>query len=116
MLSAKEMYEFTKSRNEKLKDEKFAFVEKAIQDAANKEQFKVSFTFIQLKPFVGAIIEKLTAPELAYKVTQLGTQVVVSWDQKTEEVRRLVLSEDYDDDVDDHDDDDDPWQSSGAGC
>jgi hypothetical protein len=121
MLSAKEMFEATKGRNTKARDEKLEFVAKEIQAASDKEQFSTSFGFLQLKPFAGIVIEKLN--ELGYKVTQTGTKVSVSWDltPKAEAKQALVKSEednipppsddDYYDDDDENDDDDEEYDS-----
>jgi hypothetical protein len=78
LISAKDMFEITKECASKLKLEKFSFVRKQISQAAEREQFTASFSFIQLKPFVGAIIERLT--ELGYKVAQSGQNITASWD------------------------------------
>jgi hypothetical protein len=78
VISAKEAFEATKGRAQKIKQEKLTLVNLSIRQATDREQLSTSFNFIQLKPFVGVVIEKLT--ELGYKVTQAGQLVTVSWD------------------------------------
>ncbi len=118
VISAKEAFEATKSRAQKIKQEKLTLVNLGIRQAIDREQLSTSFNFIHLKPFVGIVIEKLT--ELGYKVTQAGQLVTVSWDLNPKasakakpavEAAPLPVSDDAEDeeayDDDDEDDEDD---------
>lgn len=121
MISAKEALELTKSRSQKVKEEKLAFVESTIRQAAEQELTSTKFTFTQLKPFSALVIENLIEQE--FTVTQTGVFILVSWGPKKAEATKAVAkapvkeeeeledTEIYDDEDVEDEDSDDLWNT-----
>jgi hypothetical protein len=103
MITAKEAFELTSGRSEKVKEEKLKLVQDGIQWAIEQENFSTKFSFAQLKPFVANVMETLTG--LGYTVSQTGPFVSVSWalQKKTDPVNIAIsdLREKYDEEDDD---------------
>ncbi len=122
IITAKEALEGTKARAQKVKEQKLKLVDSRIRMAIDEEMFDTKFTFAELKPFVGVIVEALT--ELEYTVSQTGTFILVSWAPKKIESVKIELKKptviinneieygnEADDDEEFEDDDNDIWNS-----
>jgi hypothetical protein len=90
MITAKEAFEATKQRAQKVKEEKLQFVDAKIKEAVDREMLGISLSMINLKPFVGAVVEKLT--ESGFKVTQTATGLDVSWDLSAKPVKQKAVA------------------------
>lgn len=126
MISAKEAFEGTLARSSRIKEEKLKLVDTGIRAAVEQELLSTKFTFAQLKPFAGVVVETLT--ELGFNVSQTGAFIFVSWaPKKVEPVKveakkpattdeadygnGLNVIEDDDDEDDFEDEDNDIWNS-----
>lgn len=89
-ITAKEALEGTKARAQKVREQKLNLVDARIRAAVDGELFSTKFSFAELKPFVGVIVEVLTERE--FTVSQTGTFIFVSWEPKKAEPAKVAAT------------------------